>query len=1278
MGLLETLGLRRRQVQPVQPVQPAQPVQPVMKRGLYDRSVIDAREAQANQGLQQPVVVPTPEAPQQPEYDENGVPTNLRRYKNGTSCVKGLRKYNQGTSNVAAESEARVRAIANSDRGNYEAERAAWQKTLGNGKPSPTVVSPMPPSAPDVPNQYTGAVNVSAERAGLPHASYTTPTQGQVRTMDNNMAQRGQPSNPVPTATPTTTAAPTQGTVNGKPYTGPSFSLDRKPNTYAKPADTGSVQTFQLRPNNGADPNYSPYNNNPNGHPGRIVSSSASPVAPQGGIRVASGNATPGTTEIQQLQRWTGAGGGIQTSWGPTGEFRQTLSGGNPALRGVEYRDSNGKVVGSNTFRAGEPTTNGQVFTPPGQDTGGNLTYQEQAKWRNTYKAPTPEPRTIKSPEAFRAYQHSIDRQAFMNGNQGIDTDVAERDSMGLRRGTARVPGPNVNKDVVPAMLTPGEAVLNKGAAEAMGRKKIAALNKKHAGGKKTGLRNGALHATNGAGPDDIDRARKELERSRAIAETNAARAADTQAREARIAVNEATQQANREASRAAIQRGGAPNHSGFVQPEMRGARPVVSGPPTPEQAFVEEQNAKRAAQQPRTAAPPQAAAPRAPYVDPTRAQIVHTGPYADKLNEAEKFLQSRHDAKVNTGPQQPNRVANTLSTNAPGAQSKVIPETRPGVNVSNALGETPAPEAPKAEAPKSAGPKYAAQGAGAMEGGPKIPGSEEPKSRVQQLKEKVGLGRNGPAQPKAPPTESIFKRPVSLKGSGAAMTNAGTMVKDFVHKPGLMNTATAAVPMYTTAVDTLKEDDVNERYSRRFGGMLDPTNTVDLNNNTAENDHPAVAQLKLAARTGLGYAGDLAYNLTPKSLEEYLPTALLESAPGTVRAEQPSGGSQPAASNPAQDVQSIADLPFQQTMDPRIDALEKYKRGFGRASNILGGQTMEGRMLERDGPIADVKTMGNNGIAVVTFANGKKLYTNVGTEGFAGATKDDGWTNTQQYKDAIERNKQMDRFLAVAEANRGQTGRLDLIKHSEDVAQKNRMADAAERRAAAYERMVDGQYGAGGVAGGAKGVNAYAKLHDEGRKVLDRMFTESNRDGNGKVNTHVNNERQLKFIDELYRNEQNIVKQYGMSVDQILANPDLMSRAANEYISRVEPMNQDRPTESFMGFRSEPTNVGNMTGINVRKRRADDAWAHGSNYKGMRGDVKPTWNSVGAMTNFGNMINPFNSPMDDLMAEVDYSEGGRQIVPLKDLYGNDTRRLNDLRNMAIRNGTYDPTKDNW
>lgn len=85
-------------------------------------------------------------------------------------------------------------------------------------------------------------------------------------------------------------------------------------------------------------------------------------------------------------------------------------------------------------------------------------------------------------------------------------SDVAPKEKIPYGKGTSKVPGQGSGQvDSVPAVLAPGEAVLNKAAAEEVGRSKIAAANKKGAvkmgmvpesgkGGKKADV----LHAAAG------------------------------------------------------------------------------------------------------------------------------------------------------------------------------------------------------------------------------------------------------------------------------------------------------------------------------------------------------------------------------------------------------------------------------------------------------------------------------------------------------------------------------------------------------------------------------------------------------------------------------------------------------------------------------------------------------------------------------------------------------------------------------------------------------------
>lgn len=75
------------------------------------------------------------------------------------------------------------------------------------------------------------------------------------------------------------------------------------------------------------------------------------------------------------------------------------------------------------------------------------------------------------------------------NGDSSFKDVPIEKDEtrLGLKKGIARVPGKgNGMKDTVKAKLAPGEAVLNKAAADHMGRGLIGALNK--AGAQRMGM----------------------------------------------------------------------------------------------------------------------------------------------------------------------------------------------------------------------------------------------------------------------------------------------------------------------------------------------------------------------------------------------------------------------------------------------------------------------------------------------------------------------------------------------------------------------------------------------------------------------------------------------------------------------------------------------------------------------------------------------------------------------------------------------------------------------
>lgn len=88
----------------------------------------------------------------------------------------------------------------------------------------------------------------------------------------------------------------------------------------------------------------------------------------------------------------------------------------------------------------------------------------------------TPKMRTLSIGDPFRF--------GFLGDQEGLSMG---RTQLGFAKGTAKVPGKgDGTKDTVPAKLAPGEAVLNKAAAQSVGRGLIAALNA--AGARKMGL----------------------------------------------------------------------------------------------------------------------------------------------------------------------------------------------------------------------------------------------------------------------------------------------------------------------------------------------------------------------------------------------------------------------------------------------------------------------------------------------------------------------------------------------------------------------------------------------------------------------------------------------------------------------------------------------------------------------------------------------------------------------------------------------------------------------
>lgn len=90
-----------------------------------------------------------------------------------------------------------------------------------------------------------------------------------------------------------------------------------------------------------------------------------------------------------------------------------------------------------------------------------------------------------------------------MQVDSGEPADVAPS----YARGKPRVPGRGTG-DKIPALLTPGEAVLTKRAAEKVGRSKIAAMNKSSQAGEaqeRPGRSRGVLDGSNSAGLSGLE-----------------------------------------------------------------------------------------------------------------------------------------------------------------------------------------------------------------------------------------------------------------------------------------------------------------------------------------------------------------------------------------------------------------------------------------------------------------------------------------------------------------------------------------------------------------------------------------------------------------------------------------------------------------------------------------------------------------------------------------------------------------------------------------------------
>lgn len=122
---------------------------------------------------------------------------------------------------------------------------------------------------------------------------------------------------------------------------------------------------------------------------------------------------------------------------------------------------------------------------------------------------PTPQPLTFAG-GAFGGLGQGQSMSAPLRAS--VRDYLANVQPMRFNQGTARVVDRqgSPTRDTVPAMLAKDEAVLNAGAAEMVGRKRIAELNqaglKKMRGQPKTSIKSGVMHAAAGYAPEDEKR----------------------------------------------------------------------------------------------------------------------------------------------------------------------------------------------------------------------------------------------------------------------------------------------------------------------------------------------------------------------------------------------------------------------------------------------------------------------------------------------------------------------------------------------------------------------------------------------------------------------------------------------------------------------------------------------------------------------------------------------------------------------------------------------------
>lgn len=142
-------------------------------------------------------------------------------------------------------------------------------------------------------------------------------------------------------------------------------------------------------------------------------------------------------------------------------------------------------LAGASNNRAQARKTN--VFTDPLSDSARQQIGVDQGLTPSVTTYTEPVPLGFTTPAGEEPKKRSNELLDSLLSPLGDFSMGTTRKPLTLAKGIAKVPGKGSGKvDKVPAKLAPGEAVLNKAAAEKMGRGLIAALNKQ--GARKMGM----------------------------------------------------------------------------------------------------------------------------------------------------------------------------------------------------------------------------------------------------------------------------------------------------------------------------------------------------------------------------------------------------------------------------------------------------------------------------------------------------------------------------------------------------------------------------------------------------------------------------------------------------------------------------------------------------------------------------------------------------------------------------------------------------------------------